>query len=120
MWTEDLANTYRRLQTTHLLLLAARNQRDRFGFHAEVSKSQGLLSLNPAFAAIQPPSVVTSGRSRKEAIASPIVTSGSGPRLQAIMLMLTAFIRLQTMTTMMIARLNCSLQCSCTRRLKQY
>ena len=115
-----IADTYKMLQTTHLLGLAARNQRSRLASHLEVCQLQDLLSSNRVFSTMQFPAVVMSGRSRNEAIASPRVTNGSGSCFHAITLMQTVFTTLLMMTITMIARLNCSLQCSTTGLLRQY
>lgn len=120
LFQAGLADTYNILQKIHLLELAARNKSNPFESHLQESKSHDLLFSNRPFPARQFPSVVTSGRSRNEATASPRVTSGSRSCFHAIVPIQTVFIRLHTMTTIMITRLNCSLQCSSVGTQRQY
>lgn len=63
------------MHVVHLLTLAARNQKYFFGLHTLGGRRFQLSLMKSVFLARHMPLVVVSGRSRKDATASPIVTS---------------------------------------------
>lgn len=107
--------THKKLQSSHLLLLAVLNHRNNdcvshsFGgeFHLRVVS-------NRSFPDRQFPFVVGSGLFKNEAIASPSVAMGFQSRFHAIIAIQTVLMRLHNVTTIIMARLNCKVQCSST------
>lgn len=75
---------------------------------------QSLDSWKRSLAAKQLPRVVGSGSSKKEAMASPRVISGSVGLFQAIKAITIIFTKLQHITITIIVTLNWTLQCSST------
>ena len=78
------------------------------------------LSSKFCFPAKQILMVISSGLSRNDAIASPSVTRGSESLLRTIQSMQVNLTKLEQMTNIIIAVLNCNLQCSSTLWLRQY
>ena len=136
--------THRPLQKTHRFLLAALNHDLRrpnqtSGEGLQIScvpwvrsfripnnsckfltrdRAGALFIEKDSLLAIHLPTVNMSGVLRNEAIASPSVTRGSESRLHAIQAMQPILMKLQQITIIISAALNCNLHCSSTCSLR--